>query len=215
MRVILLISFVFCTALVEARMYQWVNPSTGTSQLSGNPPAWYRSEAGGPRVLVFENNKLVDDTSVDVTEDQRLELQQRAFDRPMTEAEKNRQQAEAVATLEQQIKAIVESPEMAVYLESPAVQEELTQAITEPAQLAPTQAPNATSQAEADPARPNETSDERVSRLKALISAWEASQTASAKSIVESAGEGETAPQDAAPTASASDAATSKEQSTP
>jgi hypothetical protein len=53
---------------VAARMYQWNDPATGTTQLSGAPPAWYRSGETGPRVFVFERGRLIDDTGVAVDE---------------------------------------------------------------------------------------------------------------------------------------------------
>jgi hypothetical protein len=62
-------------------MYQWVNPSTGNTQLSGSPPAWYRTRAGGPRVLVFEDGKLIDDSAVAVAPDEGDELRRQAFER--------------------------------------------------------------------------------------------------------------------------------------
>lgn len=63
----------------EARMYQWSNAATGTVQLSGSPPAWYRSAAPGPRVLVFDNGQLVDDTAMSVAEEHRQVLRAKAF----------------------------------------------------------------------------------------------------------------------------------------
>ncbi len=73
-----------CIALMSigpasARMYQWRNAATGTTQLSGTPPAWYRSDERGPRVYVFENNKLVDDTGITVSAEQRETLRSEAF----------------------------------------------------------------------------------------------------------------------------------------
>lgn len=62
-----------------ARMYQWVDPTTRTVQLSGTPPPWYRSEKPGPRVFVFEHGRLMDDTSVTVSEAGRLVLRAQAF----------------------------------------------------------------------------------------------------------------------------------------
>ncbi len=64
---------------LEARMYQWVNPASGHTQFSGKPPAWYRSKAGGPRVFVFENGRLVDDTDREVSEVERQTLRTQAF----------------------------------------------------------------------------------------------------------------------------------------
>lgn len=82
-------------ASVSARMYQWVSPASATPQLSGEPPPWYRSDYGGPRVRVFENGNLVDDTSIELPAVQREELRAAAF----REAEE-RQRAEAVERLE-------------------------------------------------------------------------------------------------------------------
>lgn len=60
-------------------MYQWTNPSTGRVQLSGTPPGWYRAVEPGPRVFVFENGELVDDTAQVVSESERLALRAEAF----------------------------------------------------------------------------------------------------------------------------------------
>jgi len=69
------------TGFAEARMYQWTSPQTGLAQLSGSPPSWYRSGAPGqPRVLVYENGTLVDDTSLQVSEERALMLREAAFD---------------------------------------------------------------------------------------------------------------------------------------
>jgi hypothetical protein len=63
-----------------ARMYQWVDPGTGTVQLSGTPPPWYRGgPEAGPRVFVFEQGRLVDDTSRSVAEEQAQALRATAF----------------------------------------------------------------------------------------------------------------------------------------
>lgn len=50
----------------RTRMYQWVDPQSGTPYLSSNPPSWYRTPQTGPRVLVFENGRIVDDTAEQV-----------------------------------------------------------------------------------------------------------------------------------------------------
>src|SRR5690606_16282206 len=63
----------------EARMYQCVDPDTQTTQLSGKPPTWYRSAEGGPRVLVFEQGRMVDDTATRVSEVERERLRQEAL----------------------------------------------------------------------------------------------------------------------------------------
>jgi hypothetical protein len=81
MRTILLTlaSFLILTGAAQARMYQWMNPASGTVQLSGTAPSWYRSSEDGPRVFVFDDGELVDDTAVQVTESQRLRLRADAF----------------------------------------------------------------------------------------------------------------------------------------
>ena len=81
MRRILLAICVCCLSVAPAaaRMYQWQNPATGTTQLSGTPPTWYRSSEGGPRVYVFENNQLIDDTGIAVSAAQREALRAEAL----------------------------------------------------------------------------------------------------------------------------------------
>lgn len=46
-----------------ARMYEWVDPDTGTVQLAGHPPPWYRTALTGPRVRVIEHGRVIDDTA--------------------------------------------------------------------------------------------------------------------------------------------------------
>ena len=175
-------------------MYQWVNPTTGHSQMSGKAPAWYRSEVGGPRVLVFEKNVLVDDTAVAVGEDQRLQLRNKALRLEPSEQEKKLIAAEAVATLEAQIQAIVESPAMEEYLKSPPTPETRESAQGSAGQKLieenrKTGAPSITEDQEEKTADRNqstrESADERVERLKALISAWDKSNTEEAKSLLD------------------------------
>jgi len=79
----------------QARMYQWTNPASQQTQLSGSPPAWYRSEAGGPRVRVFEQGNLIDDTRIALPPSQRDDLRDAAF-----KELQQRQQAEALRRLE-------------------------------------------------------------------------------------------------------------------
>lgn len=78
----LLVSLCLCSLSITpaaARMYQWRSPATGTTQLSGTPPAWYRTVEGGPRVYVFDANRLVDDTGIAVSDEQRRALRAAAF----------------------------------------------------------------------------------------------------------------------------------------
>ncbi len=75
----LLVLLLSVTTVVEARMYQWTDPDVKTTQLSGTPPAWYRSVARGPRVFVFAKGRLIDDTAIEVTEETRQRMRQQAF----------------------------------------------------------------------------------------------------------------------------------------
>ena len=70
---------VILTSSAAARMYQWTNPESGNVQFAGAPPAWYRSAHPGPRVLVFDNGELIDDTAVPVSDEQRLALRTTAL----------------------------------------------------------------------------------------------------------------------------------------
>ncbi len=79
MRVGLLLILVLLAPLSQARMYQWVNPVSGSTQLSGKPPSWYRRVGDGPRVIVFEKGKIVDDSATWVPEWQRDRLRAEAF----------------------------------------------------------------------------------------------------------------------------------------
>lgn len=63
----------------QARMYQWNDPDSGTTQLSGKPPAWYRSDMGGPRIIVFDKGRIIDDTNIKVSDDERESLRIRAL----------------------------------------------------------------------------------------------------------------------------------------
>lgn len=73
-----LILLAICS-VAYARMYQWTDPDTGTTQLSGKPPHWYRSGVSGPRVIVFENGRVIDDTGIELSEDEDDRLRQDAL----------------------------------------------------------------------------------------------------------------------------------------
>lgn len=165
-------------------MYQWVNPTTGRTQLSGKAPSWYRSDTGGPRILVFEKNVLIDDTSVAVADDQRQLLRSKALPTEFAKKQEAINQQQAIAKLEEQIEAIVESPEMEAYLKNPP-SEENSQATGLPK---PTQATKVDQKSSIKSTEEivAESADERVERLKALINAWDQNKTASAKLLLES-----------------------------
>jgi hypothetical protein len=76
------ISCVFAVGWIaptEARMYHWVDPVTQSVQLAGKPPPWYRSETVGPRVVVYERGRVVDDTRRAVAAGDRETLRATAF----------------------------------------------------------------------------------------------------------------------------------------
>ena len=79
MRKLLLVLLMLPT-IIEARMYQWTDSETGTTQLSGKPPGWYRTQQPGPRIFVFENGKIIDDTGIKVSKEHQELLRQRAYD---------------------------------------------------------------------------------------------------------------------------------------
>lgn len=80
-----------------ARVYQWVSPETGSVQLSGEPPSWYRSGRAGPRVWVVDNGRLVDDTAIALSVEQNAALREEAF------AEVEARRLEAIQRLEDEI----------------------------------------------------------------------------------------------------------------
>lgn len=85
----------------HARMYQWDNPDTGRTHLSGAPPAWYRTETEGPRVFVFEGGQLVDDTGVSVSDDKRRALRRKALVESADKTNQAQQRAGQSAPIQQ------------------------------------------------------------------------------------------------------------------
>ncbi|MSR15367.1 MAG: hypothetical protein EXR86_12550 [Gammaproteobacteria bacterium] len=83
-----------------ARMYQWVDTVTGSVQLSGAPPAWYRSEMAGPRVLVIERGRTIDDTARAVEPTRSQALRAAAFDDSTARATSSQPATNASATPE-------------------------------------------------------------------------------------------------------------------
>lgn len=81
------LTVVLAAAPASARVYQWVDPDSGNVYLSGSPPAWYRSGARGPRVLVFERGKVVDDTGRELSEQEAIALREEALLQEQTRKE--------------------------------------------------------------------------------------------------------------------------------
>lgn len=147
-------------------MYQWVNPGTGRTQMSGTPPAWYRAAPAGtpgkrtPRVLVFENGQLIDDTAIAVSEERRIQLRQQAFRGADVEA-----RAAAAARPEAGTPPVSEATSAAVGSGGGDFSEPKPQATTTPAAPA--------------------NSDETISRMKALIEQWDRQKTEQAKTLIQ------------------------------
>jgi hypothetical protein len=143
-------------APAAARMYQWQNPATGTTQLSGTPPAWYRGADHGPRVFVFENNQLIDDTGIAVSAAQAGTLRAEAFG------------AAAVSMARD---------------DAPA--SEPSRAPTRPAVAALPATPAPATENSAAAPTVNASTASRASALKALIDAWDQHQLDQARSLLD------------------------------
>lgn len=170
MRTPLLCLFLLAAVLpAHARMYQWVDPQSGTTQLSGKPPAWYRSETGGPRIFVFEAGVLVDDTARVVPADRREGLRSAAFQAAM-DAEDLAEAARLRETLDAgQPSAPDDGKSLADDVAA------LAAALGEP-------------EAGKAPAKPVEepAAESTVARLKAIIENWDRQQTERARQVLES-----------------------------
>jgi len=162
LRILITVAFIVLSFAADARMYQWLDPDNGTTQLSGKPPVWYRSGEVGPRVFVFENGKIIDDTGISVSDTERESLRQQA----LLKAEEDRTIAREKLLEAKKLQAVL----------NPATSEE--QAMLEKEAIQPeTSAPKEKEQ----PASEQET----VDRMKALIQEWETQRTQSAKKLIQ------------------------------
>ena len=142
-------------------MYQWVDPDSGTTQLSGKPPAWYRGGKSGPRVFVFDNGKIVDDTGVNVPEQERNRLRQQAF-----------LQAEEDKTVAKD--KLLEAKQLEAALGPEQKEEEAVVEPEEPAKITETPSEKETPPSEQD----------TINHMRALIEEWEVRRTEAAKGLV-------------------------------
>lgn len=169
MRIFLILVLSTSSFLIEARMYQWVEPGVETTQLSGKPPAWYRSSNAGPRIFVFENGRLIDDTAVEVSDEVRQRLRQEAF----ILAEEDRQKAK---------EKIVKSNEMKQKFENNNLDNEESAVESEeapPELLTDTLFPDEAENLE------EKKDDKDIDELRKIIADWEASQSESARKALE------------------------------
>ncbi len=164
MRILFSLLFISVTALslpAQARMYQWVDAKTGNVRLSGEPPSWYRSGERGPRVLVFEDGRMVDDTAITLPPEQRKAYREAAF----LEIDLRREQ-DAVKKLERA--ALREARRR-----EEANRQILSQSNSKPESEEKSPVQNKNSQPVALPSSPEELDDSMVNQLKALISNWD------------------------------------------
>jgi hypothetical protein len=93
-RLLFLLLLLVSTA-AGARMYQWQDPISKSVQFSGVPPTWYRSPEGGPRVRVYDGGTLVDDTYIQLSDEDSKSMRDQAF-----RAHQEEKQVEAIKRLE-------------------------------------------------------------------------------------------------------------------
>jgi len=150
-----------------ARMYQWVDPQSGATQLSGKPPMWYRSGKEGPRVFVFERNRVIDDTGIDVSDRERNRLRQQA----LLQADRDPQAAR---------RRLLEAKRLDAALARK--QEERS---TEEDKALPVMEEAATEEPEADRAPPEAVSD--IEKMRKIIEDWEKAETEKAREMLQRA----------------------------
>jgi len=163
---------------IQAQMYQWADPETGTTQLSGKPPAWYRSVEGGPRVFVFNRGKIVDDTGIKISDEQRISLRTQAF----INAEEDRTAAQQKATEAAKLKAAMENSNQELTGEN--IDDEAL--LDEPQiNLEETMAMENSDDEELMAAEISE--EESIEILKALVKEWENVRTEDARAVLQQA----------------------------
>lgn len=167
-----LISLLLTSGHVYARMYQWSDPDTGTTQFSGKPPAWYRGTTGGPRVFVFESGRLIDDTAVDVSDDIRQQMRQQAF--IIAEEDRLKASEKIAKAKELKQKYEISAPDQTSLEKSDDLEiddSEFTEEVILGAQVEEEDQDNV--------------DEKNLEDLRKLISDWEKSQTESAKKALE------------------------------
>lgn len=175
---LLLAGGVIISVTAEARMYQWVNPQSGYTQFSGQPPTWYRSARGGPRVVVFENGKLIDDTARQVSESVRESLRAQAF-------KKAREEFKPPVISEKQ-KPTAPLPEKAEETE-PYIPERVEDHFAKRGE-APEKADAPESPPLMTPKKPKDPDEETVEQLRAIIAEWDKRRTDEARRLLEAQG---------------------------
>jgi hypothetical protein len=169
LRYFLPICLLLISVTADARVYQWVNPDTGNVQFSGKPPSWYRGQNPGPRVLVFENGRLIDDTSRSVQDQQRLAIRKEAFSQGSSIAGGEaalRGSSKAPSSEDEQVRELLDAKRQAAA--------RMKQAEPEVAEV---------EEVEEVPLSP----EESIDRLKQVIADYDRRKTEEAKSLLDSA----------------------------
>ena len=156
-----------CMPVSAARMYQWVDPDTGTTQLSGKPPVWYRAVEPGPRTFVFEKDRIVDDTGISLSERERERLRQQA----LLDAEEEREAAREKLLQAKRIKAAFDQKQGAEEEQNETV--DSGEPVTTVAAEEPTSPPLP------------DAGEMSAEEMRALISAWELQQAERARELVQ------------------------------
>ncbi|HEY7840486.1 MAG TPA: hypothetical protein VIC61_02865 [Gammaproteobacteria bacterium] len=160
MRILSLLLLLNLAWPAAARMYQWVDPDTDTPQLSGKPPPWYRSREGGPRVVVYDKDRLIDDTQVVVPDAEREQLRQDA----LIQAERDQAAINEKLLEAKRMQAVLDRNRPAVE-EAPVVE-------APPPEPEPVAAP---------PQAVNEAPT--IEAMRALVESWDAHRTNSARDL--------------------------------
>ena len=170
-RVSLVLLLVF-SQNISARMYQWAEPGSGSTQLSGKPPMWYRSATPGPRVFVFDNGRLIDDTGIEVDEDVRQQLRQRAF--VLVEEDQQKAKDKLAKSLQLKQKFVKDKP----------IETEV-EASEEARQEIPSDDKLLADEDVFDEQEEDASTEDTVDDLRKLITEWENAQTENAKKALE------------------------------
>ncbi len=172
--IVVFVSFALNSQIAQARMYQWLNPETGNTQLSGKPPTWYRSQVGGPRVFVYDNGQLVDDSAVAVSDLHRTTLRNRAFELAREEDQiANKRRAELKAAMQRSVALEEEKQEQEAVDEQSLLAELLAKAMFRK----PEPAPEVEKKAEPEV--------DTVEQLKSIIEAWDLQQSNQARKVLQ------------------------------
>ncbi len=166
---------------VYARMYQWTESDSGTTHLSGKPPVWYRGSGDGPRVYVFDNGRLIDDTAIEVDDEVRNQLRQQAF--VLVEQDREDARKKNAKALELKQKYVKETPKQSDELKTRVIEEEPLDPILD------NRAEATAKQDEAEEENEDSAKTNLEDELRAMIADWEKSQTESAKKSLGEAGE--------------------------